>query len=214
MSDTGTNQKRCQILSGAARAFAAHGYAGSSMSHVAREAGVSKGTLYNHFVDKADLFAAWVSDELARELAHIFEGAERDREAAETLRKMGHRMVKMCLSPTAITIERVVVSEAHAFPHLARAYFQAGPGPGIARMAAFLARASALGTLRVPDPAFAAEQFFHLCQAGLVMHRKLRLIEEPSPGMIDRTVDGAVAMFLNTYGVENVAGVRRPATPS
>ena len=200
MSDKAAALKRSQILAGAARAFAADGYAGASMSRVAREAGVSKGTLYNHFVDKADLFAAWVSDELARELAHIFDGAERDQDAATALREIGHRMVQMCLSDTAVTIERVVVSEAHAFPNLARAYYQAGPGPGIARMAGFLRRAAQLGTLDVPDAEFAAEQFYHLCQAGLTMHVKLRLIEGPTAEMIERTVDGAVKMFLASYG--------------
>ena len=52
--------KRQQILDGALVIFAAHGFEGASMSAIARESGVSKGTLYNYFTNKADLFAAFV----------------------------------------------------------------------------------------------------------------------------------------------------------
>ncbi|OUI97095.1 TetR family transcriptional regulator, partial [Acetobacter orientalis] len=47
--------KRQQILAGAKVVFADHGFEGASMSAIARQAGVSKGTLYNYFTNKADL---------------------------------------------------------------------------------------------------------------------------------------------------------------
>ena len=44
--------KREQILEGAATAFLEQGYEKTSMDQIARIAGVSKNTIYNHFADK------------------------------------------------------------------------------------------------------------------------------------------------------------------
>jgi len=46
------------ILAAAAGEFAAHGYAGASLNRIIEAAGISKGSLYYYFDDKADLFAS------------------------------------------------------------------------------------------------------------------------------------------------------------
>lgn len=51
-------ERREQILAAATRAFAAAGFAATSLDDVAREAGVSKVILYRHFESKADLYRA------------------------------------------------------------------------------------------------------------------------------------------------------------
>lgn len=48
--------KRQAILRGALSVFARDGYSRASIDGIAKEAGVSTRTLYNHFADKADLF--------------------------------------------------------------------------------------------------------------------------------------------------------------
>ena len=47
--------KEARILAAAVRVFARHGYHGSSMAVVAREAGVATGTTYLYFHRKQDL---------------------------------------------------------------------------------------------------------------------------------------------------------------
>ena len=54
--------KRAQILEGAAQAFLEKGFDAASMEDVRRAAGVSKGTIYVYFADKAELFEALVAD--------------------------------------------------------------------------------------------------------------------------------------------------------
>ncbi|SIR75745.1 TetR/AcrR family transcriptional regulator [Williamsia sterculiae] len=49
--------KRLAILAAARAVFAGNGYPRTSMEAIASRAGVSNKTLYNHFRDKADLFA-------------------------------------------------------------------------------------------------------------------------------------------------------------
>ena len=51
-----TATRRAEILSAAERIFDAHGYAATTMDAVAGAAGISKGSLYNYFSNKQDLF--------------------------------------------------------------------------------------------------------------------------------------------------------------
>jgi len=57
--------RRAAMLHAAAEEFAAHGYDGASLQRVASRLGVSKGSLYYYFDDKADLFET-VADETWR----------------------------------------------------------------------------------------------------------------------------------------------------
>jgi len=199
--------KRAQILRGAATIFAEDGYEGASMSRIAAEAGVSKGTLYNHFCGKAELFAAYVSHECSANIGHIFEVVDEAADPAATLRGIGRRMIGMMLSPIGQTIYRVVVSEAGKFPQLARVFYDAGPAQGIDHLARWLAAQSRLGRLDVADPEFAAEQFFSLCQTRVWMRCKLNMADTVSPALIERVVEAAVEMFLGYYARKDEGSV-------
>ena len=195
-----TPEKRAQILRGAGEVFAADGYQGASMARIAAIAGVSKGTLYNYFDTKAALFSSYVEDECARNLSHVFDGADHDGDPAVVLHGIGRRMLRMLLSDVGLAIYRVVIAEATKFPDLARGFFEAGPARAISFMADWLAEETRRGRLSVPDPTFAAEQFFNLCQTRLVLRRKLEMLPDPSASEIDRVVEASITMFLRSYG--------------
>ncbi|MDX1674043.1 MAG: TetR/AcrR family transcriptional regulator [Longimicrobiales bacterium] len=61
------------ILAAAADEFAAHGYSGASLNRIIEAAGISKGSLYYYFDDKADLFASVVEAAMER-LSRVMEG--------------------------------------------------------------------------------------------------------------------------------------------
>lgn len=65
------------ILSTAADEFAAHGYTGASLNRIIEAAGISKGSLYYYFDDKADLFASVVEATMER-LLKVMEGLSLD----------------------------------------------------------------------------------------------------------------------------------------
>ncbi|HEV7962017.1 MAG TPA: TetR family transcriptional regulator, partial [Actinoplanes sp.] len=48
---------RQRILDAAAGRFAVHGYAGTSVAHIAADLGISKAALYHHFRSKAEILA-------------------------------------------------------------------------------------------------------------------------------------------------------------
>lgn len=192
-------EKRAQILAGAASVFAADGYEGASMARIAAVAGVSKGTLYNHFDSKAALFTAYVGEKCDQYLAHVFDSADHDGDPADVLRGIGKRMVQMMLSDIGLAIYRVVIAEAAKFPDLARGFYEAGPARAIGFMAGWLAEETRRGRLAVPDPTFAAEQFFNLCQTRLVLRRKLEMLPDPPESDIEEVVEASITMFLRTY---------------
>ena len=198
-SDALSPEKRAQILLGAAKVFAADGYEGASMARIASVAGVSKGTLYNYFDGKAALFTTYVTDACDQSLARIFDRKDLSDDPACVLRSIGQGIVSMMLSDVGLAIYRMVIAEAAKFPHLARGFFEAGPARYIAFMAEWLTEETRRGRLSVPDPDFAAEQFFNLCQTHLVLRRKLEMLPDPPASHIDRVVDASVKMFLQTY---------------
>ena len=64
--------KRRQIIEGARAVFLASGFDAASMGEIARQAGVSKGTLYVYFDSKERLFEAIVEDERRGQAEQVF----------------------------------------------------------------------------------------------------------------------------------------------
>ncbi len=189
------------MLEGAAAVFARDGYEGASMSRIAAEAGVSKGTLYNYFNGKAELFSAYVHRECHSSIAHMLDDLAGDETPEATLRRLGRRMVQVLISAEGLAMYRMVIAEAEKFPELAQAFYAAGPARLVRHLSEWIADMCRQGLLRVDDPEFAAEQIFGLMQTRLCFQRRLGLIEGATDAEIDRVVDGAVHVFLRAYGV-------------
>ncbi|NHO33725.1 TetR/AcrR family transcriptional regulator [Acetobacter fallax] len=191
--------RRQQILTGAGEIFAECGYEGASMSHIARRAGVSKGTLYNYFDSKAALFAAFVKQKACQELPHAFRSIREDLPPRETLLDVARAIIALMTSPMALMLYRIVVSEAAHFPLLAQAFWENGPEVATRTLARWLTDRAERGQLRIPDPVFAAEQFFALCQTRVAMRRRLQLPVDTSETEIDLIATSSVDMFLSLY---------------
>ena len=66
------SSKRRQILDGAGKVFMDLGFDGASMGEIARQAGVSKGTLYVYFDSKEVLFEAIFEEESQSQAEQVF----------------------------------------------------------------------------------------------------------------------------------------------
>ena len=112
------------ILSAAADEFAANGYSGASLNRIIEAAGISKGSLYYYFDDKADLFASVVEAAMDR-LFRVVEGFSLEELSRsdfwETVREVGLRSVDLMKEDTWD------VRRARAFPRL-REEPEAGEG--------------------------------------------------------------------------------------
>ena len=64
-------ERRAQLINAAARAFIERGFAATSLTDVATEAGVTRMIIYRHFESKRDLYLAVLLDTRSRILAHL-----------------------------------------------------------------------------------------------------------------------------------------------
>lgn len=196
--------KRQQILAGAQAIFADHGFEGASMSAIARQAGVSKGTLYNYFTNKADLFAAFVEQNCREKLPAALAPIQTNQPTRETLTGIARGMVHLITSPEGIMLYRIIVSEAPHFPELATVFWQHGPKIGVETLAQWIQEQVDQGTLKVDDPVFAAEQFFTLCQTRIGHRKRFNMPIENEEQDREKVIHAAVHMFLAAYGTEKL----------
>ena len=66
VSEAHRTARRRQILDGARRAFAAHGYEGATVVELEREIGLSRGAIFSYFPSKWELFYALASADQER----------------------------------------------------------------------------------------------------------------------------------------------------
>lgn len=194
--------KRTQILAGARRAFLANGYEGTSMSLIAREAGVSKGTLYVYFSNKEALFAAVTERQCHTQGGTAFEVLNEDGPACEILPAFGRHFVDFILSEAACALRRLITAESAKFPELGHAFYENGPRRMKEQLAGYLKRRVEAGELDIPDTELAATQFIALCKGEFDMLRQISVIETATPQRIGYTVDAAVRLFLDGYRAE------------
>jgi len=99
------------------------GYSATAMEAIAAKAGMSKGTLYNRFPQKADLFAAIVED---RVQAWSLRSARKRHRVPKTLREVleHHAMIALdaVADPEVMSFAELLAAERRRFPELARIY--------------------------------------------------------------------------------------------
>lgn len=194
--ERGVDLKVRQILDGARAVFLRDGFDGASMSDIAREAGVSKGTLYVYFPSKEALFAANVRDDRRRQAEQMVPFAS-DATLVEALTAIGLDFMRELLAPSHIAQVRTVTAAAAKFPEIGVAFYEAGPDYGHRRLAAFLA---GRGDFAHADCDQAAVDFINLIQ-GALLRRALFRCDQADEATIAATVKRGVDAFLRLYPV-------------
>jgi TetR/AcrR family transcriptional regulator, mexJK operon transcriptional repressor len=190
------------ILVAAERCFLGHGFGAVSMDAIARDAAVSKATVYAHFADKAALFGAVIAR--LNERFGGFSAEALDPEAIEaSLITIARRFLEIVLSPEAIALNRIIIAEVTRFPELGEAFWQAGPERSRAQIEAFLRRATVAGRLAVAEPRHAAEQFAALARGEIHLRQLLRPEGEVGATAIGAAASSAVAVFLRAFGTSS-----------
>ena len=190
-----------QVLEGARTVFLRDGFERASVDDIAREAGVSKATLYAYFPDKRLLFMEIALGECRRQADEAGETLDFSQPVAVILRLAAEKLVAFLLSDFGQRIYRIAVAEAESFPALAHEFYHSGPKLVQDRIAECLRCAVGRGELAIEDIDLAAAQFAQLCKADLLD----RLLFTPAPCCTAtdtaKVIDGAVAMFMARYGV-------------
>lgn len=139
--------------------FLEHGYEGTSMDAIAREAGTTKMSLYGRFASKEELFLSVLHWATRRPDWPVPEPEPPDLDDLEgTLTAIAHTALQRALDPSMVQLGRIAVTQAARFPDLARrqaiAYW---PRQQLVRD--LLERHAATGAIVAEDPEILAEHF-------------------------------------------------------
>ena len=194
--------RRSAILDCADQVFLEVGFQAASMSVIAARFGGSKGTLYNYFASKEDLFLACVQrhcQTVQEQMSSLYSEGGSPR---EVLQRLGRRYVAFVSSEDTVRKFRMIVAEAERAPDLARGFYETGPARGAEMLAAYLQQAMADGALKTADPMRAARQFLALCYTHLSKARLCNVAPAPDEAAIAEDVEEAVRIFLASYATE------------
>jgi TetR/AcrR family transcriptional regulator, mexJK operon transcriptional repressor len=193
------NGKVRQILDAARKVFMELGYGAASMDAIAREATVSKATLYTHFDGKDALFEALIVMECKHLSGQIGLRALDEPNIRVALRSLAQDFNNLLCQDESLAMYRMVVAEAPRFPELGRIFYDSGPKIMIDRIAELLARAAERGLLNVRDAHIAAVQFISLVRGDSQLKRVLGL-KPAAKHVATNYVDSGIELFLAGYG--------------
>ena len=149
-----------EILAAALKAFSSKGFAATKLDNVAKEAGVSKGTLYLYFESKEALFKAVVTEFVLPQIERAEEQAEQYSGSIKSLMsKLIVQWQQNVLETDLSGISKIIMAEASNFPELASFYLE----NVIQRTRKFIANLISLGIqrgeFRACDVKYAARTF-------------------------------------------------------
>lgn len=195
---TEDSPKRQQILDGARRMFLSKGFEAASMQDVAREAGVSKGTLYVYFSSKEDMFGALVLSECDRLQAVMRQIGSGSGTVKEQLHAIARQLLATLLQNEVLCAMRMMIGAGDRFPDLARMVYAAGPTRSVLTMSEYLSRRVAAGELDIDDCDAASSEFLDLVIAGQ-QRRALLMMPPLAPEQLEEYISRRVGMFLSAY---------------
>jgi len=193
------DQRRELILDVAQEVFLEEGFANASMSTIAARLGGSKGTLYNYFKSKDELFNAYVERRCLWQ-DEIFAFPLDGETPEETLRRIGRAYLTRLLTDFNLRNFRLIASEAERSPDIGLAFYNAGPRQGAARVAELLTALAEAGHLELDDAIDAAHQFLGLVQNRYFKARLCNAIPELTPKQIEDEAALAAKTFLRAFG--------------
>ena len=114
-----------EILTAALRLFSDKGFALTKLNDVAKEAGVSKGTLYLYFDGKEALFKAVINEYVLPQIAKAEEQAEQySGSISDLMFELQERWRINVLETELSGISKIMMAEASNFPELAQFYLE------------------------------------------------------------------------------------------
>ena len=186
-----------RLLDAAAAEFIAKGFDAALVDNIARNAGISKRTIYRCIASKEELFAAVVEALFATVAVAPIRAQDGRRPIEDRLRELLQAFARLAFSRDGIGAYRLVLTEAARFPAIGRAYIDALGHHWKEALAGCLQHAADAGAIRLGDPAAAASMLIAMVLAEPMRDAALGLIDPPDGEQVDRTIDAALALFFD-----------------
>ncbi|MGB1200447.1 MAG: TetR/AcrR family transcriptional regulator [Cognaticolwellia aestuarii] len=193
-----SESKRKQILVAATLLFTEQGYSSTSMALIAKNAGVSKQTVYSHFGSKDELFAASIKQKCdSYQMTEI--SLDTASEPAEILFVLAKRFLAMLTSKEALAIHKICAYESKSYPQISELFYQEGPERIVNDVAKLMAEFDSKHQLIIPEAKFAALQFLNMVKGECWMRLEFNTKKQISESEINRYLDSSIAMFIKGY---------------
>ncbi|MGF6222560.1 TetR/AcrR family transcriptional regulator [Pseudomonas sp. YL-218 TE3947] len=189
---------RNQILEVALRAYSQHGIDGVTLSDIAREARISKRTLYTRFQNRDDLLVAAIEHGIERLLTPLSDtlpaGPLRDQ-----LLYIGREMMTISLQPSVIGLERLLALIAQRMPEVYQRVSETIQRGRLSLIEAILKQAAAKAEIEEKSIRIAASIIFDI----LVTQPRRELINHPGKDEETLTANDYLpeAIDLILYGI-------------
>ena len=168
------------------------------LDEIARRAGVSKQTIYNHYGSKVDLIRALIErrGQLITGPLDV-PGAEAFPERA--LAAYAEALLTTITLDRGVAFLRLMIESAPRDPALVRGVLPNGFRGGRAKLAAFLAKEARAGRIAAPDADEAADFFAGMVLGGRQLEGLIGLPSELTPEDIQRLAREAARRFMRAY---------------
>ena len=190
-------EKCNRIIAAALKVFAEVGYLGASMERIARQAGLTKPTLYNYYPSKDILFEEMMKIPGDTMMLNI--EAPDKNDISTQLLEFAWAYTEIVMHQHYLALARLIISEAQRFPEIGRKYQESGPNKVLVGLIAFMDASKTLGKLTFEDVELAAEDFW-----GLILSApRNRALHSPDLRLkkseLARFVHNGLRVFFKAY---------------
>ena len=183
------------------------GFAATSTDVIAREARVSKRTLYAYYPSKEELF-----EDVLRELTienpqtRVLEAVRQvDPKSHEELREMlvglGKKIISTMMDPDYLALLRTIIADSHRFPRLNEIFRSTVPERGIREGVATVQRAQRSGIAVEGDPEVMIRMFMGPLLSYAMIDGLFRPDGDPQPPTTEK-IEQIVDLYLKAISYE------------
>ena len=188
------------IRDAAQQLFFKHGFDETSLEMIINETGGSRRSIYNEFGNKQGLLLAVVNKQVSKQV-HTLTDIQHDLPAQEALNDVCFRFAQGMLSPTIMSLFRLVVQQVVKFPELGEVINQRRKMTGITPLEDYLYWLTEQQVLKVDNCHFAAQMLIEMAKGPL--HTQALLLPNAviTDEEIKRQVNSAVDMFFKAHQI-------------
>lgn len=190
--------KRKQILDSAVELFTEQGFAATSMDLIAKNADVSKQTVYSHFGSKDDLFFSAIESQCESIRILDLEMSELN-DPHKVLFQLAKEFVEVITSKQGCAVHKICAFESNAYPQVSDIFYQAAPLKITNDVTKLMEKLHQQKILYIENPRYAALQFLNIVKGELWMQIEFNIKERISAQEVEDYIRDSVAFFIRGY---------------
>ena len=192
-------EKRAKILQAAKSIFLKMGYHATNMNQIAKEAGVTKLTVYNHFQDKGNLFICAIEESCEESIRTKQFELTADSDFKQALQLMCQRALSIIYLPEALKLDCLLFELAAEQSPLTQQFFDASHTRMCHVWCDFFEQAIAFKFIQADAPLKQTELIISLMLGIRHQQVLLGLAQVPTADEIDQIIQHAIEIFLLKY---------------